>query len=67
MVVLPVLYHLFRGFIVIVSHADDSVEVGARKQRYHEDCEVCCRPMKIEIRFDENYDFDLQVQRSSGH
>jgi len=43
------------------------VEFGGRKQRYHEDCEVCSRPMHVDVRFDPNYNVELQVRRSSGH
>ena len=43
------------------------VEYGGRIQRYHEACEVCSRPMLVDVRFDSNYDVDLQIGRSSGH
>jgi|ETNmetMinimDraft_26_1059896.scaffolds.fasta_scaffold50691_2 hypothetical protein len=42
------------------------VELAARLQKYREDCEVCCRPMRVEVRFDTNYEFELSVKRSSG-
>ncbi len=43
------------------------VEVGAPEQRYYEMCEICCRPIHVEVRFDANYEFDVQIRRSSGH
>ncbi len=43
------------------------VELGRRVQNYHEDCEVCSRPMQVDLRFDRNYNCDVQVARSSGH
>lgn len=42
------------------------VEVGGRLQAYREDCEVCCRPMQVEVRFDPDYECEVFVQRSSG-
>ncbi len=43
------------------------VELGRRVQNYHEDCEVCSRPIQVDLRFDRNYNYDVQVGRSSGH
>jgi hypothetical protein len=41
--------------------------MGALKQLYDEDCDICCRPMHVEVRFDENYQVSIVVDRSSGH
>ncbi len=43
------------------------VEMGALQQRYDDACDVCCRPIHVEIRFDENYQISIEVDRSSGH
>lgn len=42
------------------------VELAGRLQAYREDCEVCCRPMAVEVRFDADYEYELFVKRSSG-
>ncbi len=37
---------------------DDSVE----RQRYVEDCSVCCRPIDVEVTVDENGDIDVDCR-----
>jgi hypothetical protein len=40
-------------------------EGGGEKQRYVEDCEVCCRPIDVRVRADEdNEDYVLDVRRA---
>jgi len=40
------------------------VDTSAGSTRYIEDCQVCCRPIEIEIRVSGEDTFTLNVRRS---
>ena len=43
------------------------IEVVGQEQKYWEDCEVCCRPLRVHIHMDHSHTYHVQVHRSSGH
>ena len=34
---------------------------GAESQEYEEDCQVCCRPWRVRVRFDEEGEAEVSV------
>lgn len=40
-------------------------ETGGRLQVYVEDCQVCCQPIEVSVRYDGD-EFDVTVRRGDG-
>lgn len=38
------------------------LDPSSHEQQYVEDCEVCCNPMEIEVRFQENELISFEVK-----
>ena len=43
------------------------IQMGNPSLQYHEDCEVCCQPLSVDIRRDQATQYDVMIRRSSGH
>ena len=39
------------------------VDDSAGEQHYIEDCQVCCRPIVVVVRFDDAGDIEVEVRR----
>lgn len=40
-----------------------AVDDSAGSQQYVEDCQVCCRPIVVVVRFDDAGDIEMEVRR----
>ncbi len=43
-----------------------TVAIGNARLNYHEDCEVCCRPLRVNVRRNEVTQYDVWVSRTNG-
>lgn len=43
------------------------IQMGNQRLQYHEDCEVCCQPLRVDIRRDQATQYDVSISRSCGH
>ena len=41
------------------------VDCSEEQQEYIEDCQVCCRPININVQYDANGELDLQVRHEN--
>lgn len=43
-----------------------AIDTSAGPQSYVEDCQVCCRPMTVRVRIDEDGTPSVDVEREDG-
>ena len=60
---------LDRGAEVMCPYCGETVEIvldpaSGTEQSYVEDCEVCCRPWQVTVRYDETGAADVQLERA---
>ena len=41
------------------------VDCSEEQQEYIEDCQVCCRPININVQYDANGELDVQVRHEN--
>jgi hypothetical protein len=59
------------GAVVACPYCGASNEIaldpsGGRVQRYVEDCQVCCQPWSVEVRYTRNGSANVTVEQSDG-
>ncbi len=60
---------LDRGAVVMCPHCGETVEIvldpaSGAEQSYVEDCEVCCRPWQVTVRYHETGAADVQLEQA---
>ena len=60
---------LDRGAGVMCPYCGETVEIvldpaSGTEQSYVEDCEVCCRPWQVTVRYDETGAGDVQLEQA---
>ena len=44
-----------------------NIQMGNQRLDYHEDCEVCSQPLRVDITRNQATQYDVRISRSSGH
>jgi hypothetical protein len=56
---------------VVCPYCEQEIEIlldwgGAERQEYEEDCQVCCRPWRVSVRFNQDGTAAVEVYPSEG-